>query len=90
MAVLAYCEACNGVKKYWGIGMMRQYDCETCGGTGFQKLIKQIDENKQEVIADISTEAKEVKKAVVKKAATTANSALKKKATKKIVKKAVK
>lgn len=90
MPVSINCRSCRGAKKYWGVGMMRQYDCETCKGTGFEEITEKNDENKQEVIAGISTEAKEVKKAVVKKAAITTKSTLKKKATKKIVKKAVK
>lgn len=80
------CNACKGLKKYWGIGMMRQHDCEACSGTGFQELIKNIDENKQEVIANASTETKEVKKAAAKKAVAS-KEVLKKKATKKTVKK---
>lgn len=79
MPVSINCRSCRGAKKYWGVGMMRQYDCETCNGTGFEEI---VDENKQEAIAEISTEAKEVKKKVVKKAATS-KSVLKKKVTKK-------
>lgn len=31
---LRNCRACHGRKKFWGAGMMTQYDCETCKGTG--------------------------------------------------------
>lgn len=86
MPVSINCRSCRGAKKYWGTGMMRQYDCETCNGTGFEEITEKNDENKQEMIADISTETKEVKKKMVKKA-TTSKSVLKKKATKKIAKK---
>ena len=87
MPVSINCRSCRGAKKYWGVGMMRQYDCEACNGTGFEEIIQKNDENKQEVIADISTETKEVKNKVVKKAATS-KGVLKKKVTKKTVKKA--
>lgn len=59
------CNACKGLKKYWGVGMMRQYDCETCNGTGVQE----IKETKQDVeIAQVSkAKAAPKKKASTKK-----------------------
>lgn len=51
------CSACRGTKKYWGAGMMHQYDCTYCDGTGKEEYEPNIVvEKPAEVVAEKSAE----------------------------------
>lgn len=38
------CRACRGRKKYWGAGMMNEYDCLPCNGTGREEYDASVQE----------------------------------------------
>jgi len=60
------CRACRGRKKYWGAGMMHEYDCESCKGTGkeeYDELVETMAEKPVEAVAEVVVEKPSTKPA---------------------------
>ena len=44
------CRACRGRKKYWGAGMMNEYDCLPCNGTGVEEYDPSVQEKIEQAL----------------------------------------